>query len=306
METSNHILNKTLCKCRFSAMTRVLVFALLILPSTSYAQNLTSEQKQFRSSIFSFLQEEGFMPYIDEEDNSLTFKKEGILYWINVSGENALFIHFRRSGLKIDNESNIDLIYRTCNEVNRKISSAKVYAVNNEMISIGIEMYCHSAEEFKYVFYKSISTLDKAKTMLNDTYNELASNQKSNPNGATFVVNSVEIANTNKERSIITDYGKTIYSYNSQYITPRLNVRVSKPGPCEIYIKFYTPNGLSTGSKSPQGYSYKSSVQLDTDDAVITLTGWGGADDGHWSSGNYRFEFYCNDKIIAQKSFTIY
>ena len=62
----------------------------LFMTVFSFAGNeLTPEQKAFQNSMKKFLHEEGFSPTVDDV-NSLTFKKEGELYWIDLGDSNPL------------------------------------------------------------------------------------------------------------------------------------------------------------------------------------------------------------------------
>lgn len=134
------------------------------------ASELTAEQMKFRSSIFQFLKEEGFMPTIDDEDSSVNFKKEGILYWISVGDSNPFYVEIHRSGLDCT-DADLALVLKSVNEANRKIRCAKAM-LNESSVAFAIEMYCHSSEEFRYVFYKSMVELENIKNKVTGLYND--------------------------------------------------------------------------------------------------------------------------------------
>lgn len=147
----------------------ILVILSLIISGNVSADELTAEQKRFRSSLQEFLKEEGFMPTIDDEDNSLNFKKEGTLYWFSFGGSNPLYIEFHRSGLKCE-DADKALVLQAVNAANLKVRCAKAM-FNDTSISFAIEMYCHSAEEFKYIFYKCMKELESIKDEVFEFYN---------------------------------------------------------------------------------------------------------------------------------------
>ncbi len=278
------------------------IFSILFLTALffapSYADDYTPEQKAFRSSIMEFLKEEGFAPYIDD-DNSLTFKKEGNLYWINVADDSPLFVSFFRSGLNCT-DANENLVVRACNMANMNLPSVKTYMSDNT-ITLVVEMYCHSAEEFKYTFYKNIKALDDAYTSVNNYYSSL--NEASS---APFSILSAEVANTESGGSIISGYGSTIYASQGKYIKSRITVNVKTAGTYEIYFKLYTPSGsLSTGTNSPSGYSTKDTVTMEEGVHTYDLIGWGYDKAGNWASGTYRFEYYYNGVLLGTKTFTM-
>lgn len=142
---------------------------LLAFGINAAAEELTAEQRRFRSSLQEFLKEEGFMPTIDPDDESLTFKKEGIVYWITFEGSSPLYIEFHRGGIKIEDADKGQLL-QAVNTANSKVRCAKAMT-NNNIVSFAIEMYCHSAEEFKYIFYKSLKELERIKEQVAELYN---------------------------------------------------------------------------------------------------------------------------------------
>lgn len=170
-------------------------------------------------------------------------------------------------------------------------------------VSLVIESFCHSVEEFKYTFYKSLKELDKAYNIVRETYSNLdnGSSSYSQP----FDISKIEVANVDKDNNIINGYGTTIYDFQTKYIKPRITVDVKTEGNYDIYVKFYSPKGLSSASDSPDGYTYKSTINMTSGSHTYTLYGWGSENKGNWSMGRYRLEFYYNGQRIAQKEFDI-
>lgn len=265
-----------------------------------FSRDLTPEQKAFRSSIMSFIREEGFSPSIDE-DNSLTFKKEGELYWIDIADSSPFYIEFHRSGLKCS-DANKNLVLQSCNEANKKVRCVKAI-MGETSVSLAIELFCHSAEEFKYTFYKSLKELDNAYSTIKEYYNKMDDDSTSS---LPFSFSSCEVANVDTDGNIITDYEQTIYDFKTRYLKPRITVNVRTAGTYDIYVKLFTPSGtLATGSSSPSGYSYKHSVTMTSGVHSYGLSGWGSNTAGHWKEGNYRFEFYYNGTLIGKKNFSV-
>ena len=131
--------------------------------------------------------------------------------------------------------------------------------------------------------------------------------QDGKSNKAPFTITSVEVANVDYNWNYINSYGSKIYSYQTQYLTPRIYVTVYTPGTYKVYVKLLNPNGkLVTGNSSPTGYSYSEDITLNSSTSYKNLMGWGGSTSGHYSAGNYKFEIYYNSEKIGEKSFTIY
>lgn len=122
-----------------------------------------------------------------------------------------------------------------------------------------------------------------------------------------IIITDVQIANTNSNDEIETDYGNTIYSSNTMYLKPKISYTGIRTGEnIDLNVKLYTPSGMSTGSSSPHGYSYSTSIYVYSGENTATLSGWGGALRGYWSSGTYRFEIWYNNVCLRARSFTIY
>lgn len=134
------------------------IFALIAALPT-WAGDLTPAQKQYLDAVATFLRQEGFSPSYDE-DNSLTFKKEGVLYWFDIQDDGPFFISFHRAGL---GAANCDMyaIYRAINDVNTNRKGVKAF-YNDGSVILSAEMFLQSANELKRVFYQNIKQLDIA------------------------------------------------------------------------------------------------------------------------------------------------
>lgn len=116
-----------------------------------------------------------------------------------------------------------------------------------------------------------------------------------------IAISKIEIKNEDQ------DYGATLYSSNTTYIYSRMSIHSLIDGPVDIYVKFYTPYGLSLGNESPFGYSYKSTATLYKNQiTTVDISGWGNSVNGSWKAGSYRIEYWYNDICLGTKSFTIY
>lgn len=265
----------------------------------AFADELTAEQKQFRSAMQSFLREEGFAPYIDE-DNSLCFKKEGELYWIDVADRSPFYVEFCRSGFGLT-DADMASAYLACNKATSNVRCAKAYISNNSL-RVRVEIYCHRVEDFKYAFYPYMRELDKAHDTVVEAYSEYK--ESDTPKEVSYV--SAEIANVKNDNTIIDSYGSTIYDFKTQYLKPKVTLDIPADGTYTVFVKFYDRNGnLSTGSNSPTGYSFKSDIKAKKGRGSYELIGWGNSTPGNWDMGDYRMEFYIDGKRIGTKYFTV-
>ena len=142
--------------------------AALLLPLAMNAA--TAAESNFLSNVMQFLKEEGFSPKIDEESEGLDFKKEGVLYWLNFTSDgNQMFVEFHRAGLSLE-DSDMSKVMDAVNKANVDVRSAKAMIVDGS-VSFAVEMYCHSAEEFRYVFYSCLGSLDRLRDSVYENYN---------------------------------------------------------------------------------------------------------------------------------------
>ena len=115
-------------------------------------------------------------------------------------------------------------------------------------------------------------------------------------------ISDIEVKNEGQE------YGETIYSSNTTFIYSRMTAYSLIEGEYDIYIKFFTPSGLSTGRNMgvPSDFSYKSTVSLKQNSSTtIYIEGWGNQNKGNWKSGFYRIEYWFNDIKLGTKYFYI-
>ncbi len=278
-----------------------MLFAAILIAVAALAQDKMSYQaKNARTSMQQFLQEEGYSPFIDEDDGSLCFKKEGVLYYIYFSGTTTLMAEFHRGGINYENGNMSDL-QSAANDVNLT-KYIKCYVTKKKIVGFSMETYFNSIEEYKYTFYQNIDALDAGRDYFIKIYEDDNTISGNNP---PFSISSVFIGNVTSSYTTITDYGNSIYSSTTQYLRPKMFIDVNKDGNYDVYVKFYSPSGLSSGNSSPSGYSFSNTLNLNKDTHEYYMSGWGSSTAGHWQSGSYRMEFYYNNKLIYTKYFNI-
>jgi len=122
-----------------------------------------------------------------------------------------------------------------------------------------------------------------------------------------LVITKVEIANKYPGGKIETNYGGYIYSASTMYLWTKVYYFGLDSGYKNLNVKLFKPNGsLSTGEKSPDGYSFSSGISINFGQGSNELLGWGGETKGNWGSGTYRIEIWYNDVCLKSQSFHIY
>lgn len=276
-------------------------------PAIAQTQGLSSNAQRFKTNLLSFLREEGYTPTVDNDGKTINLKRQGENYWINLSGSLPVQVTVNIGGFG-NKDANALAILLACNEVNKALYYVKAYVDDfgdNGNTCISIEMPCHTAEEFRYVFNDCVNSLATAKTKIQESYDE---NRKGlDESNKPFNVTACSVGNQDTNRNTITAFGNNIYSYQTKYLVPQLTIQSENSGNYTIYYKLYTPNGtLSTGTSSPSGYSSSTSLYIYSGTRTYTLKGWGSNTSGHWGKGKYKYEFYCNGSSLGYYEFTIY
>ena len=115
-----------------------------------------------------------------------------------------------------------------------------------------------------------------------------------------IIITDIQVRNKGGE------YGKTIHSKDTTYINPKIVYRSLDSRNIKLNVKIRNSSGnLSTGTGSENGYSYSNSVSVYKGDGDIELSGWGGANKGHWKAGRYGYEIWYEGKMLKEKVFYI-
>ena len=115
-----------------------------------------------------------------------------------------------------------------------------------------------------------------------------------------FKINGVTVLNDINGNRV-----QTMDSSSTQYLTPLVNVTVYIEGSYDIYWKLFSNGQLTSGTNSPNGYSFKDTVQLSRQNNQYYLSGWGSSTPGHWGAGDYRYEFYYSGQLVYSHNFRI-
>lgn len=292
-------------------MKRLLLSALLVCISAVYtvinAKDFNSEQKTLCDEILSFLKEEGVVVASIDDNCDIKFRYSGHSYVISVSDsdENPLFLNMYQVFEYPSIYSIDDLLLAT--KALNLYKGVKVTCFDDHF-KIGADMYLRSAELFKSSFYKLVSQIDNAR---NDVLAECESVSKvtvSPKIDLPFLVSEFEIANTEKDGTVITDFGSSIKSRDTKYLCPRITINpIGASEAYTVYVRLYRNNVLvSNSSNPPTDYTYEDDVTVNgTSGQVIRLSGWGKDKYGTWKKGSYRFEVWHNDVCLGSKSFEV-
>ena len=121
-----------------------------------------------------------------------------------------------------------------------------------------------------------------------------------------ILITDIKIGNIHNDYDIETPFGNSIYSSQTFYLSPQITYKgIDTDKSITLYVKLYNSQGLAKGDSSPSGYSYSHEIYV-YDNHTEILGGWGRESKGNWSSGDYRFEIWCNNVCLKSKSFKVY
>ena len=278
-------------------MFRIFITALLgllLLPNllAQNPKNLNNDQLAMRSDLFNFVKQEGYMPELDS-DGDIKFKSEGKNFYISISAndESPMYITFFREFAYPEQYSKRTVVLAS-EELNR-YKGVKIL-IFKEYYRVCAELYVRDAEPLKGCFYKLINNIDN---LVGDIMDECA---KVNDTGS--------VEDQNKDNNIINSWGNTIYSSQTKYLKPRINITsYQNSGKYYIYVKLFKDNVLQRNSTtSPEGYTFSDDITLNgTGNQTINLVGWGSNTSGNWSAGSYRFEVWFKGQLLGSKLFYV-
>ena len=134
------------------------LLCLLWAAVSSAQEEFTAGQLKLRSDIETFLKEEGYVPEIDS-DGDIKFKKEGKVYYIEVSKVDTAPMYVRTYKFYTYSESfTKEKIVKALEKTNLK-KGVKVLCFDSSYYYQS-EQYLNNAEIFKFTFYKLLSQLD--------------------------------------------------------------------------------------------------------------------------------------------------
>ena len=150
----------------------VILFIALFCTLGASAQ-LNKKEKSFLNNLMLFVTKEGYRPEIDR-DEDLSFKKEGMLYWIRVREEEEGYFYVTINQSPVDCEdADITAVRRAVNEVTKSYKVGKAYysEVNND-VPISIEGFYKNVGDFTQYFGRYMNILQNMDEDIKENYDK--------------------------------------------------------------------------------------------------------------------------------------
>lgn len=154
-------------------MKKIMLFVMLLLATMPLvAEELTQEEKRFRSQIQSYIRDEGYSPYIDT-DETVTFKYEGDTYWVVVEEyKNGFYVTFNMSlGME---DANVRDALIAADETMSELKFLRIYRTSSKKsLMIQVAGYYTSINQFKEMFSSMLYIVSEGEQRLQDKYSEM-------------------------------------------------------------------------------------------------------------------------------------
>ncbi len=169
---------------------------------------------------------------------------------------------------------------------------------NKRYSNSSLEAKSSSLQDENGFLEQKISSLERDKEALDEKLNSISTY-------CPIIVNILKVGNGYKDGTIETDFGNTLYSFNSMYLIPQIEFIGLKNTTITVYLKLYKDGALRQLASPPSGYSFDSEINI-SENGISTLSGLGSETKGYWSAGNYRYEVWYNDMCLKAINFTLY
>lgn len=132
-----------------------------------------------KEQIKQVLEKWGF-PILQENDNSLVFRYQMSYVQANITGgDDANAIALTLSGIfSADNEEDMILGLRTCNDLNCNLLQVKLYIDSDSDLIIAAEFFLKTAEDVEYLLTVALQSVIVAKKRFLQRYREIEEEAK--------------------------------------------------------------------------------------------------------------------------------
>ena len=302
----------------------LIIMLMVAFATEAFGKDLTPSQEKAQRSLYAYLQKEKYDPSVDTSDNSVCFRRGGVLYWIDLEGDTPFFFFFHRKAFKVGKESEQayrrDIAIKAVNEVNRKHKTVKL-TVEEKKVDIAIQVYVTKVEDFTAVFNKYLNDFKEVDTDFKKAYEvekaaikraEERAEEEARKNLPPSVLRnkivnvSFRLIDSNGNEK--TPYDQPLRSFNAKYIQPRLEFEPWRDNDTtfSVQIKVTRPNGNPIYLPGKKYTSEKElTLKKSKKNQFVEFVEFGSEKDGFWKAGEYKVEIMESKDVIFTTTFNI-
>lgn len=302
---------------------KIIICLLLAFTASASAGDLTPAQKDAQLKLYNYLQKKKYEPSVDTSDNSVCFRREGVLYWITLDENSPILYTFHRKAFKVGAD---EMSYKripsiiAANEVNRKHKTVKL-TVEDKKVEIAIQVYAAKAEDFTAVFSSYFSRFEDVDTDFKNEYQTALKAERESMNRLE------EEARKDLPPSVLTDkivnmsfrlldadgvektaYDQPLRSFNARYIQARIEFAPwrEKAQDFDLQLRVTRPNGKTICMPGKKVTSEMTiTLEKSKKNQMIELGQFGSPKEGFWKAGEYKVEVIESGDVIYTTTFNI-
>ena len=302
----------------------LIIMLMVAFATEAFGKDLTPSQEKAQRSLYAYLQKEKYDPSVDTSDNSVCFRRGGVLYWIDLEGDTPFLFTFHRKAFKVGKESEQayrrDIAIKAVNDVNRKHKTVKL-TVEEKKVDIAIQVYVTKVEDFTAVFNKYLNDFKEVDTDFKKAYEvektaikraEERAEEEARKNLPPSVLRnkivnvSFRLIDSNGNEK--TPYDQPLRSFNAKYIQPRLEFEPWRDNDTtfSVQIKVTRPNGNPIYLPGKKYTSEKElTLKKSKKNQFVEFVEFGSEKDGFWKAGEYKVEIMESKDVIFTTTFNI-
>ena len=302
---------------------KIIICLLLAFTASASAGDLTPAQKDAQLKLYNYLQKKKYEPSVDTSDNSVCFRREGVLYWITFDENAPVLYTFHRKAFKVGAD---EMSYKripsiiAANEVNRKHKTVKL-TVEDKKVEIAIQVYAAKTEDFTAVFSSYFSRFEDVDTDFKDEYqtalkaerelmNRLEEEARKDlpPSVLTDKIVNMSFRLLDADGVEKTAYDQPLRSFNARYIQARIEFAPwrEKAQDFDLQLRVTRPNGKTICMPGKKVTSEMNvTLEKSKKNQMIELGQFGSPKEGFWKAGEYKVEVIESGDVIYTTTFNI-
>lgn len=302
---------------------KIIICLLLAFTASASAGDLTPAQKDAQLKLYNYLQKKKYEPSVDTSDNSVCFRREGVLYWITFDENSPILYTFHRKAFKVGAD---EMSYKripsiiAANEVNRKHKTVKL-TVEDKKVEIAIQVYAAKTEDFTAVFSSYFSRFEDVDTDFKNEYqtalkaelesmNRLEEEARKDlpPSVLTDKIVNMSFRLLDADGVEKTPYDQPLRSFNARYIQARIEFAPwrEKAQDFDLQLRVTRPNGKTICMPGKKVTSEMNvTLEKSKKNQMIELGQFGSPKEGFWKAGEYKVEVIESGDVIYTTTFNI-
>ena len=302
---------------------KTIICLLVAFCATASADDLTTAQKEAQLNLYAYLQKSGYDPSVDTSDNSVCFRRGGVLYWITFDEESPILYTFHRKAFKVGADATS---YKrrpsimAANEVNRKHKTVKL-TVEDKKVDIAIQVYAATTKDFTDVFKSYFAKFKDVDTDFKSEYQtalaaerEIADRMEEEarknlpPSVLRDLVAGMSFRVLDANGQVRSDYDQPMRSFNARYVQALVEFGPwrEKDADFELQLKVTKPNGQPIYLKGKK-VTAEMGVTLEKSkkNQAFEFSQFGSSKEGFWKAGEYKVELMEAGDVIYTATFNI-